>query len=176
MAATEQVILVDENDQPLGTAEKLYAHQEGLLHRAFSIFVFKDNTMSHLLLQKRAKGKYHSPGLWTNTCCSHPRPGEKTTEAAERRLEEELGIKTPLQIVGQFHYIAHFDNGLTENEFDHVLIGFLGKQKIHPNPEEVEECRWVTPKTLQEELTTTPERFTPWLQEALDIIKNTISS
>src|SRR5260221_9979820 len=104
MAATEQVILVDENDNPIGTAEKLQAHQEGLRHRAFSVFIFCDGL---LLLQQRAKEKYHSPNLWTNTCCSHPRPGEENIAAGERRLKEEMGLDVSLRTAVQFHYIAH---------------------------------------------------------------------
>lgn len=170
MAATEQVILVDENDRPVGTAEKLHAHHEGLCHRAFSVFVFKDSTKQSILLQKRAKEKYHSPGLWTNTCCSHPRPGEETILAAERRLKEELGIMVKLQNIGQFHYIARFDNGLIENEFDHVLTGILDDQPILPNPSEVEEYQWITLEQLQEKLAAYPDQFTPWLKQALAIV------
>jgi isopentenyl-diphosphate delta-isomerase type 1 len=169
MAATEQVILVDESDHPLGTAEKLLAHREGLCHRAFSVFVFKDSTKQVLLLQKRAKEKYHSAGLWTNSCCSHPRPGEETVLAAERRLKEELGIQLKLRSVGLFHYIAHFENGLTENEVDHVLIGTINDQPIHPDPLEVEDYQWITVGTLLQELDATPQQFTPWLKQALNI-------
>lgn len=176
MAATEQVILVDENDRPLGTAEKLHAHREGLCHRAFSVFVFKDSTKQAILLQKRAKEKYHSPGLWTNTCCSHPRPDEETLLAAERRLKEELGITVQLQNIGQFHYIAHFDNGLTENEVDHVLIGFMNDQAITPDPLEVEDYRWITVEALQQELALHPEQFTPWLKQALEVVISHCSS
>lgn len=169
MAATEQVILVDETDKFLGSAEKLQAHREGLCHRAFSVFVFRSRSNSELLLQKRAKEKYHSPGLWTNTCCSHPRPGEDTIPAAERRLREELGIHVKLKDVGQFHYIAHFNNGLTENEVDHVLIGIIDDQIVKPNPNEVEEFRWISINDLRSEIKADPERFTPWFSQALEI-------
>lgn len=172
MAATEQVILVDENDQPIGTTEKIQAHEEGLCHRAFSVFVFRDEFGSELLLQQRAKEKYHSPNLWTNTCCSHPRPGENTLLAAERRLKEELGISVGLQAIGQFHYIAHFNNGLIENEVDHVLIGTLANQEIIPNSSEVQACRWVTLTDLKTELGAYPEHFTPWFKQALDIVSD----
>ena len=114
----EKVILVDENDNQVGLMPKLEAHQKGLLHRAFSVFIFNSNYQ--LLLQKRAASKYHSGGLWTNTCCSHPRDGEKTEDAANRRLLEEMGIKTDLRKVYDFIYKAELDNELTENEFDHV--------------------------------------------------------
>src|SRR3990167_1504236 len=111
---TDQVILVDENDTAIGTAEKLAAHEQNLLHRAFSIFIFRDSPQRELLLQQRALGKYHSPGLWTNTCCSHPRPGEAILEAGKRRLQEELGLTSELSDLGWFHYNAHFPNGLSE--------------------------------------------------------------
>ena len=167
MTATEQVILVDENDNPIGSAEKLRAHQEGLCHRAFSVFVFYNGL---LLLQQRAKGKYHSPGLWTNTCCSHPRPGEDVIEAGQRRLQEEMGLEVALTVVGRFHYIAHFNNGLTENEVDYVLVGNVHQPLITPNKTEVAAYRWVSLAELHKELTDSPEKFTPWLMQALEII------
>jgi isopentenyl-diphosphate delta-isomerase type 1 len=171
MAATEQVILVDKNDNAIGVAEKLEAHRKALCHRAFSVFVVRFASEWEVLLQQRAKEKYHSPSLWTNTCCSHPRPGEEVIEAAERRLEEEMGLILPLQQVGQFHYIAHFDNGLTENEVDHVLVGKLTDEKIFPNPDEVQAYRWVTVTQLKMEIEANPEKFTPWLLEALEVIR-----
>ena len=166
MAATEQVILVDENDHPIGTAEKLHAHQKGLCHRAFSVFIFHKGL---LLLQQRAKEKYHSPSLWTNTCCSHPRPGEKTIIAGQRRLKEEMGLDVSLQAAGKFHYLAHFSNGLIENEVDHVLVGTIDQTEIIPNEKEVQACRWVEPSELYKELVQFPEQFTPWLKQALDV-------
>lgn len=172
MAATEQVILVDEFDRPVGSAEKLQAHREGLCHRAFSVFLYRNTHTIELLIQQRAKGKYHSPNLWTNTCCSHPRPGEAVLAAAERRLFEELGIKTPLKPIDIFHYIAHFDNGLTENEVDHVLIGELTHTSFSPNPGEVQATRWVSIANLENELAEYPERFTPWLQAVLRRVAN----
>ena len=132
MTATEYVILVDQTDQEIGIAEKLAAHLENRCHRAFSIFIFRylnhPEQSPELLLQQRAFDKYHSGGLWTNTCCSHPRPGEAVLAAGERRLQEEFGIPASLRALGWFHYIAKFDNGLTENEVDHVLLG-----EIHPH-------------------------------------------
>lgn len=170
MTATEQVILVDKNDIPLGTAEKLAAHRENLCHRAFSVFIFRESPQREVLLQQRAAHKYHSPNLWTNTCCSHPRPGEETLAAGKRRLEEEMGIVTPLEWVGRFHYIAHFDNGLTENEVDHVLIGTISDNYPIPfNPEEVQAYRWISLDDLHQELARHPDNFTPWLQQALTI-------
>jgi isopentenyl-diphosphate delta-isomerase type 1 len=166
MAATEQVILVDENDNLIGTAEKLHAHREGLCHRAFSVFIFHNNL---LLLQQRAKDKYHSPNLWTNTCCSHPRPEEEIVMAGQRRLKEEMRLEVPLQIAGRFHYIAHFNNGLIENEVDHVLVGITHQTEIIPNEKEVQAYRWINLSELYHELDQFPERFTPWLKQALDI-------
>ncbi len=172
MTATH-VVLVDENDQPIGTQDKLSAHQQGACHRAFSVFVFRDHPTHgrELLLQQRALDKYHSGGYWTNTCCSHPHPDEKIVTAGERRLYEEMGIQLTLHTVGRFHYIAHFDNGLIENEIDHVLIGTLapGDATFQPNAAEVHDWRWVSLDALNIELTQHPEHFTPWFAEALAI-------
>src|SRR3990167_8303950 len=144
--ATEYVILVDANNKEVGSAEKLVAHQENLLHRAFSIFIFRLGPPVALLLQQRALHKYHSPGLWTNSCCSHPRPGETITAAGERRLREELNISTSLENLGWFHYNVHFSNGLSENENDHVLIGSISTdQSIQFNADEIHAYRWITP-------------------------------
>jgi len=170
--AREQVILVDEQDKEIGLAEKLFAHQQNLLHRAFSVFIFRLSPASHfeLLLQQRALHKYHSAGLWTNTCCSHPRSGETITAAGERRLSEELGIVTSLRDLGWFQYNAHFTNGLSENEIDHVLVGIVPTDiEIIPNREEVNTYRWVTLNALQQELVAHPEQFTPWLARALEL-------
>jgi isopentenyl-diphosphate delta-isomerase type 1 len=169
MTATEHVILVDENDHPIGTAEKLEAHRKQLCHRAFSVFVVRYAPKPQILLQQRALHKYHSPGLWTNTCCSHPRPNEDTLAAGQRRLQEEMGLTLPLTWVGKFHYIAHFDNGLTENEVDHVLLGEWTNEAIQINPDEVATSRWVDLSELQQELTNNPTQFTPWFAEALQI-------
>ena len=117
----EEVVLVNEKDEAIGTMEKMAAHEKALLHRAFSVFVFNKN--GDLLMQQRAHSKYHSGGLWTNTCCSHPRPGEHVADAANRRLQEEMGFTTSLNKAFDFTYKAAFDNGLTEHEFDHVFIG-----------------------------------------------------
>jgi isopentenyl-diphosphate delta-isomerase len=146
MTSSEQVILVDEHDHPLGTAEKLQAHQEGLCHRAFSVFILRINHAKNveILLQQRAGTKYHSPLLWTNTCCSHPRPNEDIIAAGQRRLKEEMGIEADLESLGRFHYIAHFTNGLTENEVDHVLVGYCQDDEFHPNQNEVEAYRWIS--------------------------------
>jgi isopentenyl-diphosphate delta-isomerase type 1 len=165
----EFVILVDENDVQTGLAEKLEAHEKNLLHRAFSIFIFRHGaTQPEILLQQRALHKYHSGGLWTNTCCSHPRPHESVLAAGQRRLQEEMGIAAELTDLGWFKYNAHFANGLSEHEIDHVLIGEVPAAcVIHPNPEEVHAYRWVTVDALKAELADEPARFTPWLKQAL---------
>jgi isopentenyl-diphosphate delta-isomerase type 1 len=170
MSATEHVILVDENDKEVGIAEKIQAHRESLRHRAFSVFIFREQPQRELLLQQRADGKYHSSGLWTNTCCSHPRPGENILLAGQRRLREEMGISAELRSLGWFHYIAQFPNGLTENEIDHVLIGTMQATDVVPNPDEVQDFRWITLRDLKQEIAADPERFTPWLALALEMI------
>jgi isopentenyl-diphosphate delta-isomerase len=173
MTATEHVILVDKQDNPIGTAEKLYAHQNNLCHRAFSIFILRNVGDIEVLLQQRASEKYHSPNLWTNTCCSHPRPEETVLEAANRRLMEEMGFSAELDSLGWFHYVAHFKNGLVENEIDHVLVGFVKPDlAITPNINEVQNYRWVSIGELSKELSANPEIFTPWLKPALEIVKN----
>ncbi len=168
MTATEHVILVDQDDNPVGTALKLPAHEQGLCHRAFSVFIFRGKEKKEILLQQRASNKYHSAGLWTNACCSHPRPGEDILEAGQRRLQEEMGIQTQLKWAGKFHYVAHFENGLIENEVDHVLVGWLEEDSFRVNPEEVQAYRWVDLIDLQRELVEKPEQFTPWFKQALE--------
>lgn len=170
MSNVEYVILVNENDQPIGQEEKIAAHEQALCHRAFSVFIYrKPENQTEILLQKRADKKYHCGGLWTNTCCGHPRPKETTIEAGQRRLHEEMGIKAILSEIGVFHYIAPFDNGLTENEIDHVLIGELDNSTITLNPQEASDSRWITAEALQKEMTLKPECFTPWLTKALAV-------
>ncbi|WP_395094966.1 isopentenyl-diphosphate Delta-isomerase [Armatimonas sp.] len=162
----ENVILVDANDNAIGSCEKLAAHlYGGQLHRAFSVFIFNDKNC--LLLQQRALEKYHFGGLWTNTCCSHPRPGETTLTAAQRRLTEELGFTVALTELGQFLYRAEDPaTGLTEHELDHVFIGhFTGEPT--PNPAEVMDWRWQAMEQVEAELLASPERFTPWFPRAL---------
>lgn len=168
MQSAEQVILVDEFDNPIGTAEKMQAHQDNLCHRAFSVFIFRKNSLNEILLQQRAKHKYHSPLLWTNTCCSHPRPGEDIIAAGQRRLKEEMGIEVSLTSRGSFHYIAHFNNGLIENEIDHVLTGTYEGDSIPFNSEEVAAWRWISLTDLQKEIKLNPNQFTPWLPKALE--------
>jgi isopentenyl-diphosphate Delta-isomerase len=161
----EQVILVDDRDRPVGVAEKMHAHRQGLLHRAFSIFV--TNTQGELLLQKRASSKYHSGGLWTNTCCSHPRPEETTLAAANRRLKEEMGFSCDLCEIFSFTYRAELDRELVEHEFDHVLIGeFNGEPLL--NPQEAEDYRWISIDALSTDIVAHPDRYTSWLKICIE--------
>ncbi len=165
----EYVILVDENDQEMGQMEKMEAHRKGLLHRAFSIFLFND--ANELLLHKRAASKYHSGGLWTNTCCSHPRVGETLIEAANRRLMEEMGIETAMTPQFHFVYRAELDNELTEYELDHVLFGkFNGVPTI--NLEEVSDWQYVSMEHIREELRTSPEKYTAWFRIVFEEVYN----
>ncbi len=160
----EKVILVNENDEPQGLMEKMEAHEKGLLHRAFSIFIF--NKKGELMIQQRAFHKYHSGGEWANTCCSHQRDGETTLEAAHRRLHEEMGFDTDLVEVFSFIYKAKLDKGLYEHEYDHVLFGFYdGEPAI--NPEEVSDWKYISIDELQEDIRNHPDKYTPWLKIAL---------
>ena len=155
----QTVILVNENDEVTGTAEKMEAHRKGLLHRAFSIFVF--NNKGEMLMQQRALEKYHSGGLWTNACCSHPRPGEKTDEAARRRLKEELGFETSLIEIFDFIYKAEFVNGLAEFEYDHVYVGEYDGV-IQPEQEEVMDFCFRGMPEIRNLIKHNPEKFTAW--------------
>ncbi len=167
----EQIILVNENDQQIGIEEKLLVHQKGLLHRAFSVFIFKQEGQDPVetLIQQRAAHKYHSAGLWTNACCSHPRSGETTRQAAHRRLQEEMGFQVELNTVGHFIYKSSFENGLTEHEFDHVLVGNYYDTPINYNKEEVADTRWISIPDLMQELREFPEKFTAWFSEGLTL-------
>lgn len=162
MGRTE-VILVDEYDQPCGLMEKMEAHQKGVLHRAFSIFIF--NTQGEMLLQQRATEKYHCGGLWTNACCSHPLPGETTASAAVRRLKEEMGFETQLEKIFDFLYKAQFDNGLTEHEFDHVFAGEY-EGDINFDPAEVKDVCFKPVQEIKEDMERQPEKFTAWFRIA----------
>ncbi|MCT4699522.1 MULTISPECIES: isopentenyl-diphosphate Delta-isomerase [Tenacibaculum] len=169
----EQVILVDEQDNPIGLMEKMEAHEKALLHRAFSVFVFNDK--KELMLQQRAADKYHSPLLWTNTCCSHQRSGETNLAAGKRRLYEEMGFVCELKEVFSFIYKAPFDNGLTEHELDHVMVGnFNESPKI--NKEEVESYKWMGLEAVKKDIEECPEIYTAWFKiifkESYDTLKN----
>lgn len=174
MAKKEHIILVNPQDKKIGLIEKLLAHQYGMLHRAFSVFIFrKHHGRLELLLQQRSKKKYHGGGLWTNTCCSHPHPNENLLKAAEARLHEEMGIKAKLKKVGKFHYIAKMDHGMVENEMDHVYIGFYDEDDIPFNANEVEDYRWENVNKLKRDMNVHPARYTPWLKQALELaLKN----
>lgn len=161
----EQVILVDESDHQIGVMEKMEAHEKAILHRAFSVFLFNRN--GDMLLQQRALCKYHSAGLWTNACCSHPRPGETTLAAAQRRTQEELGIQPAIQHSFSFLYKAAFDNGLTEHEFDHVFIGEWNDD-VQLNPDEVAEIRYASIDAIRNEIADQPQLFTEWFKIAFD--------
>ena len=163
----EFVILVDKSDSLLGSEEKITAHKQAKLHRAFSIFIF--NSKREMLLQQRAKDKYHSAGLWTNACCSHPRPGENTEDAAHRRLKEEMGFDCKLEKAFHFIYKTAFDHGLTEHELDHVFIGQY-EGSIVPNPDEVDAYKWIDIENLKMEIKENPGMFTSWFKIAFDEI------
>ena len=169
----EMIILVDEQDNQIGVSEKLAAHQNGAkLHRAFSIFIFNDK--NEMMLQQRAKTKYHFGGLWTNTCCSHPNVGETTMAAAHRRLVEEMGFDTDLEEICSFIYRAPDPkSGLTEHEFDHV---FIGKHNQAPklNPEEADAYKWITLEDLEQDVRKHPENYTPWFKIVLDQVIKTM--
>jgi isopentenyl-diphosphate delta-isomerase len=160
---TEEVILVDETDAAIGSMEKMQAHETAALHRAFSVFIFNDK--EEMLLQQRALTKYHSAGLWTNACCSHPQPGEDTLQAATRRLKEELGFETPLTKIFNFTYKATFDNGLTEHEFDHVFIGHYNGA-VHLNLQEAAQYAYHSMHAIEKDLRGQPQLFTAWFHIA----------
>ena len=162
------VILVNENDEEIGKMDKMEAHKQAKLHRAFSIFIF--NERGEMLLQQRAAHKYHSGGLWTNACCSHPEPGEKTIDAATRRLQEEMGFGTGLTKIFDFTYRAEFDNGLVEHEYDHVFLGIYNGE-IHPDPNEVQAYDHKSMEELRAAITQEPGAFTAWFHIALPLLE-----
>ena len=169
----QNVILVDEHDREAGLMEKMEAHQKGLLHRAFSVLVF--NNKGELLLQRRAFGKYHSEGLWTNTCCSHPIPGESILEAGKRRLFEEMGFTCELTEVFSFIYMASLENGLIEHELDYVLIGF-SDETPHLNLEEVSSFKWLSIDAIKAEIKDNPAQFTTWFRILIEEHENKIQN
>lgn len=163
------VILVNEQDQVIGEMEKLEAHQKGLLHRAFSVFVFNDN--KELLLQKRALGKYHSEGLWTNTCCSHPEPNESILDAGKRRLKEEMNYQCELKEGFSFIYKVDFENGLAEHELDHVIVGYSNENPVL-NPEEASDFKWLSIEEIEKQIEKNKDEFTFWFVLILTKYKN----
>ena len=161
----EQVILVDSNDNPIGTMNKMEAHEKAVLHRAFSVFILNDK--NEVMLQQRAAHKYHSPLLWTNTCCSHQRVGETNIEAGKRRLFEEMGFSADLKELFHFIYKAPFDNGLTEHELDHVMIGYSNESPVI-NPDEVESWKWMSIGAIKEDMIVNPKDYTVWFKIIFD--------
>ena len=159
--ADKRIILVDINDNVIGYGEKMEIHKQGKLHRCFSIVVI--NNKKELLLQRRAKNKYHCGGLWSNTCCGHPYPKEDVEDGAHRRLKEEMGFDCPLKKLTVFHYQAKFDNGLTENEIDHLFIGEYNGE-VNPDPKEVGEIKWTKLETLKNDIARNPKEYTPWFK------------
>ena len=157
----EQVILVNEQDEELGLMPKMEAHEKAVLHRAFSVFVLNDK--DELMLQQRAAHKYHSPMLWTNTCCSHQRKGEQNIQAGKRRLQEEMGFECELKELFSFVYKAPFDNGLTEHELDHVMIGRYNGDPVI-NPEEVESFKWMSLTDVKSDIAVNPQDYTAWFK------------
>jgi isopentenyl-diphosphate delta-isomerase len=166
---TNDIILVDKNDNEIGTGNKLEVHQKGILHRAFSVFVW--NKQGQLMMQQRAKEKYHTPGLWSNTCCSHPKPGEDTEAGAHRRLQEEMGFDCELKEEMTVIYHSRFENDLTEHEYDHVFFGhYDGEPNI--NKEEVHAWEWMTVNELLRDVRVNPDNYTVWFKIILNRLKN----
>jgi isopentenyl-diphosphate delta-isomerase, type 1 len=165
---SEYIIAVDEFDKEIGSIEKMEAHYKGILHRAFSILVF--NSDNQLLLQKRSVQKYHSPGLWTNTCCSHPQFGEDLHTAVYRRIKEEMGFTCNLKEIFSFIYKVEFEDNLFENEFDHVFIGKYDGEVI-PNKEEVDDFKWVDINHIKEDIRVNPEKYTYWFKTLINKIE-----
>lgn len=161
----EQVILVNKNDEKIGLMPKMEAHEKALLHRAFSVFIFNDK--NELMLQQRAAEKYHSPLLWANTCCSHQRNGETNIEAGKRRLQEEMGFVCDLKNITSFTYKAPFDNGLTEHEIDHIMIGHYNENPVI-NKEEVEDFKWMTLEDIKADIQKQPQIYTEWFKIIFD--------
>ena len=168
---TNEVVLVNEMDEVVGTMEKLRVHQEGLLHRAFSVFLF--NREGKMLLHRRAEDKYHSGGLWTNACCSHPGPGDDILQAAMNRLKEEMGIQCEIKKLFEFTYKAEVGNNLTEYEYDHVFVGVYNDAP-QPDPAEVSEWQWMHLESVKEEMQKHPEHFTAWFRIAIPLLEQSI--
>ena len=161
------VILVDEDDLPLGEMDKLEAHEKGILHRAFSVFIY--NEMGQMLIHQRADHKYHGAGLWTNACCSHPQWGEDTKVSALQRLAYEMGLQCDLEFKFSFLYKTEVENNLIEHEFDHVFMGVTGLPPV-PNPEEVKDYKWIYPIELRKDIEQNPSQYTFWFKQILDML------
>ena len=168
-----EVQLVDAEDNPNGSMEKLEAHEKGALHRALSVLII--NSKKEILLQRRALGKYHSPGLWTNTCCSHPYPGEDPNEAARRRLQEEMGMSSELTFLFKFQYKCDFENGLIEHELDHVFIGKTDDTP-HLNTDEAMAFKWMSIENLEQDMLSYPENYTFWFKLIIEKYRNEFTS
>lgn len=167
------IILVDENDNEIGYEKKIRVHELGKLHRAFSVFVFREYEGEvQTLLQQRQFDKYHCAGLWANTCCSHPHKGEDVLSAANRRLKEEMGLELALQYQGKFKYRAPFENGLVEHEIDHVFVAHYNGEEICPNDREVAAVRWMSIAALKTDCEKNPSQYAPWLMQALSLAYN----
>ena len=166
----EEVVLVNEKDEALGAMEKMAAHEQAILHRAFSVFVFNKN--GDVLMQQRAYSKYHSGGLWTNTCCSHPAPDEETIEAAHSRLRHEMGFDCELQEIFSFAYRVELDNGMTEHEYDHVFIGKYNGQ-VKMNPEEASDYKWIDPEDLYIDMKDNSDNYTYWFKQSVEKVVKT---
>lgn len=168
--SNQTIILVNEKDEQIGTMQKMEAHEKGLLHRAFSVMLYRHNEKGELevLMQKRHRAKYHCGGLWTNTCCGHPSPNESVHEAATRRLFEETHIKAELSPKGSFRYIAQFGNGLTEHELDHVFIAEYQENPQDFNRQEISEMKWISTKALKKHFDENPHLYTPWLNQVMN--------
>lgn len=173
------VVVVDKFGNPIGTEDKLDAHRMGFRHLAFSVMLYRfRNDELEFLMQKRAANKYHSGGLWSNTCCSHPRPDEDIIHASKRRLEEELGIRDTLSLsdIGTISYLAKFDNGLTENELDHIVIGQCSDVTLEINPREAEACEWQSLSSIERSMSTQPQAYTAWFKLVLTKITAHLNS
>jgi isopentenyl-diphosphate delta-isomerase len=166
----EYINLVNEKDEIIGKIEKMKAHVDGKLHRAFSIIVVNDN--NEMLIHKRNTSKYHSGGLWTNTCCSHPRYNEKLSTSIHRRLKEEMGFDCGLKEIFEFHYIKEFDYGLTENEYDHVFIGRYNVSDIYPDKDEVADYKWISSENLFDDINKNSDKYTVWFKLIMEEIEN----
>lgn len=175
----EMLVLVDTNGRQIGTEEKLLAHQKGALHAAFSLMIVRPSADGfEYLLQRRALPKYHSGGLWSNTCCSHPRPNEDILFSVQRRVQEELGITDTLNLITltPIIYRAQLDNGLIEHEFDHIFFAISAHPNLNLNPSEVIETKWLSEHKIEEQLTASPEQFTAWFNKVFDAVKHQLNN